>query len=132
MNGDHQLVAKEVRAESAAPKDPAAISEPSSCFQIRIVNEAGAGIAGVPVKVWYPSGLRGAIPWSPDRTETDADGWAHFAAPSLFKQMPAGYPTLDVIVGDTTLAAYVAVMDGEALVYTAAEPGATGSRQCAA
>ena len=109
--------------------DKGEVSGPDTAndFRIRIVDDKERGIAGVTVKIWYKTGSCGAIPWCPDRTETDANGWAHFEKPVPFRTMQGSYINMDVIVGDSALAAYVSVKDGDVLCYTLDQTCVNGS-----
>src|ERR1017187_6303033 len=73
-------------------------------FDVRIVDEDGDGIEGVTVKVWSTFGIWGRFPAYPDKEETNSDGWAHFVKSAPFRKMMDGGVTLDILVGDTTIA----------------------------
>ncbi len=87
-------------------------------FDIRIMDEDDEPIEGVTVKVWSTFGSWGRCPAYPDKEETDSDGWAHFVKSAPFRKMIDGGVTLDILVGDTTIAEDVWVEDGDTFSYT--------------
>lgn len=87
-------------------------------FSIRIIDEEGEPIEGVTVRVWYKFGAWGAIPWYPDKAETDEDGWAQFSKTAPVSKLMNGGIDIDVKVRSSELAEDLRVEDGDTLSYT--------------